>query len=253
VANASRVDAYLVAGGRFHDFDFARLELLKLIAEHPHIRVKVAADYEDVATLTSASVLISYTCDVRPSIEAQQAIRSWVEQGGRWMALHGTNAALERTDPTWSAPRMFPVWADTLGSQFVAHPPIVPYPVQVADPTHWLVEGITEFDTDDELYVMDYPNRDVLRPLLHTHWQGIARGFAESDWTTGPDEHLIMYLRPLGAGGVLYNTLGHCRGHWDMTSVGVDYYPNVDRGSWAEPQYYELLRRSLRWALGADR
>ena len=30
---AGRIDVYLVCGGRYHDFDFARLELLKLLAE----------------------------------------------------------------------------------------------------------------------------------------------------------------------------------------------------------------------------
>ena len=29
-----RKDMYLVCGGKYHDFDFARLELLKLLAEH---------------------------------------------------------------------------------------------------------------------------------------------------------------------------------------------------------------------------
>ena len=36
-----RIDAYLVAGGRYHDIDYARLELLKLLAEHPYIKLKV--------------------------------------------------------------------------------------------------------------------------------------------------------------------------------------------------------------------
>ncbi|MBA4811113.1 MAG: ThuA domain-containing protein, partial [Acidimicrobiales bacterium] len=42
--NPEKVDAYLVAGGRFHDIDYARLELLKLLSEHPYIRVKVGSD-----------------------------------------------------------------------------------------------------------------------------------------------------------------------------------------------------------------
>ena len=73
---AERVDAYLVAGGKYHYIDFARLELLKLLAEHEHLRVRVAADYEDTASIEKASALISYTCDVRPSESAQLAIRS---------------------------------------------------------------------------------------------------------------------------------------------------------------------------------
>ena len=59
-----------------------------------------------------------------------------------------------------------------------------------------------------------------------------------------------MYLRELGDGAVLYNTLGHCRGHYDMVPV-LEYYPRVERCSWDKPEYFELLRRSLRWARGA--
>ena len=32
---AGRVDVVLVAGGRWHDFDYARLQLLTALAEHP--------------------------------------------------------------------------------------------------------------------------------------------------------------------------------------------------------------------------
>ena len=43
---AERINACLVAGGRYHDIDFARLEVLKLLAEHEHVRVTVLPDYE---------------------------------------------------------------------------------------------------------------------------------------------------------------------------------------------------------------
>ena len=247
----SRIDAYLVAGGKYHDVDFARLELLKLLAEHDEIRVRVAADYEDVDAIAASAFLVSYTCDVRPSQGAQDAIRAWVEGGGRWLALHGTNSALDLPRPNGvEAPRCFPTWAETLGSQFIAHPPIMPYKVSTTDPSHWLVAGVGEFETDDELYCSEYHDRDHLQALLHTTWTGQARGFEENDWTQGDGRHLVMYVRPLGSGTVLYNTLGHCRGNYDMTMAGVPYYPKIERGSWAAPQYYELLRRSIRWARG---
>ncbi len=251
-AHPERVDAYLVAGGRFHDIDYARLQLLTLLAEHPHVRVRVAADYEDVAAIAASSFLVSYTCDVRPSDAAQAGIRDWVDAGGRWLALHGTNAALDFAPPApVEAPRCFPTWARTLGTQFVAHPPIAPFPVEVADPEHWLVRGIEPFETDDELYLCDYHDRDQLHPLLHTRWQGEAPGFAEDDWTECDPVHLVMYTRPLGEGAVLYNNLGHCRGHWDMPEA-VAYYPRVERCSWDIPQYHELVRRGLRWAMGQE-
>ena len=246
--SGSRIDVTLVVGGKFHDFDFARLELLTLLAEHEELRVRVQPDFEDHAAIAKGSILVSYTCDVRPSEGAQRAVRDWVESGGRWLALHGTNAALVLGGPNGvDSPRAFPLWVETLGSQFVAHPPIAPYTVEVTAPDHWLVAGIEPFETDDELYLSEYHDREALEPLLHTTWQGDARGFVESDWTTTDSRHLVMYLRPLGQGAVLYNTLGHCRGHYDMTPM-LDYYPRIERGSWDQPAYYELLRRSLRWA-----
>jgi type 1 glutamine amidotransferase len=247
-----RIEVTLVAGGKYHDIDFARRELLGLLAEHDEFRVRVQPDYEDMDGITSAEILVSYTCDVRPSEKAQRAIRDWVENGGRWVALHGTNSALTLGGPNGvESPRVFPLWAETLGSQFVAHPPIQPYTVAVSDPSHWLVAGIESFDTDDELYLSEYADRDSLHPLLHTTWSGEATGFAEADWTSGDPTHLVMYLRHLGSGAILYNTLGHCRGHYDMKPV-LDYYPRIERCSWEKPAYYELLRRSLRWARGLD-
>ena len=240
----------LVTGGKYHDFDFARRELLDLLAEHDEFRVRVQPDYEDADAIAAAEILVSYTCDVRPSERAQRIIRDWVEGGGRWVALHGTNSALgDAAVRPVATPRPFPIWADMLGSQFIAHPPIEPYPVEVSEPSHWLVAGVEPFEATDELYLSEYPDRTALVPLLHTTFQGTAAGFAESDWTTADSQHLVMYLRPLGSGGVLYNTLGHCRGHYDMVPV-KDYWPTIDRCSWELPVFYELLRRSLRWARG---
>jgi|TARA_Y100001936_G_scaffold108176_1_gene106258 type 1 glutamine amidotransferase len=247
-----RVDAYLVAGGRFHDIDFARLELLKLLSEHPHVRVTVGSDYEDITAITACSLLISYTIDVRPSEEAQLAIRDWVSDGGRFLALHGTNSAIDFNPPNpVGSPRCFPIWAELLGSQFISHPPIAPFPVTMSNPDHWLVKGIEPFETDDELYLSEYHDRDSLEPLMHTEWSGDTPGFEDADWNDCDPVHLIMYLKSHGKGKILYNNLGHARGHWDMTEA-VEYYPKIERGSWEVPQYYELLRRGIRWGLGEE-
>jgi hypothetical protein len=242
------LDAVLVAAGKYHDVDFARLELLKLLAEHENVRVRVCADYADTAAIAKAKFLVTYCCDVRPTEVQQDALAAYVQAGGRWIALHGTNAALDFTPKGVDAPRCFPKLAHTLGSQFVAHPPIAPYRVKLSDASHPLVAGIKEFDTDDELYLCEYHEREKLQPLLETEYSGDAKGFVEADWSH-TKQHLVMYLRPLGQGAVLYNTLGHCRGHYDMRPV-MDFYPKIERCSWDKPEYYELLRRSLRWALG---
>jgi len=234
--------AYLVAAGDYHDIDFARLEILKLLAEQPTIRTRVAADYHDIEAIRASDFLITYTCNVVPSETEQAALKDYVAGGGRWFALHGTNSILKFLDDRRvDSPEIAPVLMQTLGTQFIAHPPIVPYRVNVADPEHALVQGIEGFETDDELYLCRI--HGDLHVLLDTRYTGEARGFVEDQW---PDDEPrpVYYINRVGDGEVLYLTLGHCRGHYDMRPM-IDYYPTVERGSWAVPEYYELLRRGI--------
>ena len=75
----ARINAYLVTGGWWHDFDFARLELLKLLAQDDRVRVQVAQNYDDIEAIAACDFLVSYTCNVRPSADVQQRLRAWVE------------------------------------------------------------------------------------------------------------------------------------------------------------------------------
>ncbi len=238
--------ALLVCGGRWHDIDFARKELTSLLYEDPEIRTTVAGDFEDTDALAKADFLVTYTCDLDVSEQAQQALADFVRGGKRWFALHGTNSVMEFLKEGVAAPRTHPLLMRTLGSQFIAHPPIMPFRVEVSEPGHPLVKGIEPFDAEDELYLCEYHGK--LQPLLETRFTGVAHGFVEKDW---PDDEprLVMYLHPEERGEVLYLTLGHCRGKYDMRPM-MDIYPQVERGSWELPVYYELVRRGIRWAAG---
>jgi uncharacterized protein len=240
------VDAWLVCGGRYHDIDHARLELLRLLGEHPHVRVRVREDYRDLDGLEQADFLVTYTVDSAPDAAGAARLRDFVAGGKRWLALHGTNSILRQEGKGWIAPREAPVFMETLGSQFLAHPPIRPYRVEVTDPSHPLVAGIAPFDADDELYLSEL--HGPLQVLLHTRWAGKTRLFADGDWSVD-EPRPVMYLKQVGAGEVLYFTLGHTRGRHDMRPL-MDSYPHEERGSWKVPAFHELLRRSLRWAAG---
>ena len=241
-----RIDCVFVAGGKYHDIDFARLEVLKLLAEDDRVRTRVFEDYACLDALEGADFLVTYTCDVTPSLPQQEALRRFVERGGRWYALHGTNAILRFLDSGLvDSPRWAPHMMETLGSMFVAHPPIAPYRVTVADPAHELVAGVEPFEATDELYLSEYYAQ--LHVLLETEFEGAAPGFVEDQWAKA--KHPVFYIRRLGQGAVLYLTLGHCRGHYDMQPL-MDFYPQPERGSWELPVYYQLLRRGIAWAKG---
>lgn len=241
-----RVEAHLVAAGRHHDIDFARLELLKLLAEQPHIRTSVAMDYGDQDRLAACRFLITYTCDIMPTPDELAGIRRFLDNGGRWLALHGTNSILRFTqDGRVDCPDERPDVMELLGTQFKAHPPIGPFRVEVTGGDHPLTAGIADFDVVDELYLSD--RRAPIDVLMQTRFDGTTERFTCSDW---PDAIApILYLRQVGAGAILYNTLGHCRGHHDLVEL-TPFYPHPERGAWNYPVYYEMLRRGLRWALG---
>jgi type 1 glutamine amidotransferase len=240
-----RIKGYLICGGEFHDMDFARLQLLGLLYEHEQIRVRVAEDYRDIEAIAAADFLVTYTCNVLPEPNQEHALREFLSGGGRWLALHGTNSILRYVKGSgWEAPKSAPGFMQLLGSQFIAHPPIAPHRVEVSDHAHPLVKGIQPFETDDELYLCDeYPDNHL---LLHARFTGDAPGFAVRSWPQDTPR-AVLYLRRHGAGELLYCTLGHCRGRYDMQPL-MEEYPQVERGSWKLPVFYELLRRGVRWA-----
>lgn len=238
------VKCLFVASGKYHDIDFARLEVLKLLAEHQNIRTRVLESYDDIEAIQNSDFIISYTCDVVPGLEAQEALREFVSNGGRWYALHGTNSVLRFLENGLvDSPRVAPHFMETLGSTFVAHPPIAPYEVNVVQKEHPLTKGVENFETTDELYLMEtYAELDV---LMDCEFSGKAEGFVESEWPKS--RHPIFYIREIGEGKVLYLTLGHCRGHYDMQPL-IDFYPEVERCAWDLPVFYDLLRRGIKWA-----
>ena len=91
---ADRLDVYLVAGGKYHNIDYARLELLKLMAEQPRLKIQVGADYSDIDAICEADFIVSYTCDVIPTPEQTVRLCDYMREGGKWFALHGTNSIL---------------------------------------------------------------------------------------------------------------------------------------------------------------
>ena len=84
---SARRDILLICGGLYHDIDFVRLELLKLLAEDDRNRVTVREDYSDIDALDKADALITYTCEVLPGESEQDGLAQFLGNGKRWLAL----------------------------------------------------------------------------------------------------------------------------------------------------------------------
>lgn len=245
---AGRLDVFFVCAGKYHDIDFARVEVLKLLQEDDRFRVRVVEDYSDSEGLNNADLLITYTCDLVPSAAELEGLQRFLRSGKRWFALHGTNSILKfLKNGLVDCPDDAPEFMKMLGSQFVAHPPICTFRVDVSDPHHPLTRGIEPFEVEDELYLSrktaDY------HLLLETRYAGKAEGFVEDTWRDDAPQP-VFYLNSYDGGEVLYLTLGHCRSKYDLQSIGVAVYPKLERCAWQYPVYYDLLRRGIRWAAG---
>jgi type 1 glutamine amidotransferase len=223
--------ANLVCGSpaRNHDFDFARYRLAEALYSAGDIRTDSWNNYDAGETIADGDMLVSYTSQVPVSDENCSAIRSFLERGGRWFAIHASNSVRDN-----------PYLPGILGSRFITHPPYTHFPVSVDRPDDPLLKGIDPFEVDDEIYVIEHS--DDIEVLLSTRWGGEGIGGRQVEEGLRP----LMYRRRLGDGEVLYLALGHCNRPFDSPRPGT-LQPDR-RGPWQMPVYRELIRRGIDWA-----
>src|SRR5829696_4801184 len=125
---------HLIVGGyppgspAAHDMDYVRLRLLEELAGQDGRHTTVSSDYADLGRwLPSARLLLTYVAGPVPSEDDRAHLRSWLEAGGRWLALHGTSggkaARVERDGRRGRMMVRQPHHA-TLGGFFLNHPPV---------------------------------------------------------------------------------------------------------------------------------
>src|SRR5215207_2961951 len=98
--SAAPLVAYLICGSpdRNHDCDFARIRLGQALYDAGGIWTDVALNYADTARLELADLLVTYTAGVQVGAAECEALRRFLERGGRWFALHGTNAGVDNAE-----------------------------------------------------------------------------------------------------------------------------------------------------------
>jgi type 1 glutamine amidotransferase len=247
------VDVLLVVGGKWHDLDFARRELLVLLGDHDAVRCTVRDDFTDTDAIDQADVVIAYTCDVRPTPQQSAALTAKVHGGGRLLALHATNSAIDAPAPgeqrMFSVPDAMPEFTALIGSRFLAHPRIAPARIDVCQPQDRLVLGIESFETTDPASVCAWA--PDLAVILATALTAQCPGFPDAGVEVGA-RLPVLYRRQAGAGVIVYFTLGHCRGRFDVRDMGIDDLGHTDRIAWDSPQYRAVLKRCVDWAVHGD-
>lgn len=248
---------HLITGGKYHDFDLARRTLLTIMAEDDQIGATCAEDFSGLEKLADHAGIILYTCDLLPTDAEASALEAFVRQGGRLLALHASNAPIDFTDgPVIEsgnvripglikepAETIAPKFMTLLGSRFRGHLPYQPITVNVTDHHHDLTRGLTDFIISDEPYVAALLDADA-HILLTARYKGDAPGY-ELGFIADDTPRPQLYVRSHGAGAVVYCTLGHACGRFDLRPLMDETAATV--GPWDNPDYLEILRRGVQW------
>jgi hypothetical protein len=251
--------------------DYARLRLLQLLHEQPHVHTTVANDFTDIATwLPDSQLLLTYVAGPYLNDAQNDVVRQWLEAGCRWFALHGTSGgkAVRLGEDRRSKKMVKTSHHDTLGSFFLNHPPLRKFQVTVTDREHVLTRGLpASFEVIDELYLIELQAPAASRVLLTTE---LARdpsppgfGFVyDQDTALLPDgkTRVLGYTRTLGKGGVAYIALGHCHTPVtnrprvvDTSAQESGSLPALFRGAWETEPFERLLRNGIAWGIGGER
>lgn len=258
--------AHLIAGGfprgalAGHDHDYARLQLLGLLAEQ-EIPASVGNDFADVEKwLPVSRLLITYVAGPYPDATQCTAMQQWLQAGGHWLALHGTSGGkAERVEGMRSRRTVKSVHHALLGSYFLTHPPIRRFRVDVVDRDHPITRGIgASFEVDDEPYFVELQDPGSTRVLLTAEYGPNA--VSPSIGTIYPSDTSLLadgrtrvlgYTRAVGDGGVTYFALGHCHNPAIRAARGADAAdptPATFHGAWENNAFLALLRNTIKFS-----
>lgn len=267
MADIAHQRAHLVTGGfppgsnAGHDHDHARLQLLTLLAEK-QISASVGNDFADVEKwLPVSRLLVTYVAGPYPNAEQCGRLKSWLEAGGHWLALHGTSGGrAERVEGLSQRRTVKSEHHALLGSMFLTHPPACRFRVDVRDGDHPVTRGLaTSFEVEDEPYFIELQAPASAHILLTAEY-GAAGRWPVVETLYGADTSLLPdgrtrvlgYSRQIGAGAVTYLALGHC--HSPTTRSGMNAAAGsapaaTFRGAWESAAFKTLLSNAVSWSI----
>ena len=214
--------------------------------------------------LPGSQLLITYVAGPFPNAEQNQFLRQWLEDGGRWLGLHGTSGgkAAPVGDDRTVRKMVKANHHNTLGGFFLNHPPLRKFQVDVTNSGHVLTKNLpASFDVMDELYLIELQDPAASQVFLTTE---LAKdpsppgfGFVyDTDTALQPDgkTRVLGYTRELGKGSVTYIALGHCHSPASNVQPFVDASvddsgttPKLFRGAWETSAFEQLLRNGIEW------
>jgi uncharacterized protein len=161
--------------------------------------------------------------------EQRAAFRSWIENGGSYLGIHGAGG-----DPVanhgHSSLADWKWYVDTLvGAQFVIHSGIVPGDIRLEDTKSPIVKNLPEtWHRSEEWYAFSESPRS--KPGFHIIATVDEKSYSPGRAAMGAD-HPLVWWHCVGKGHAVYSALGH---------AGAMY---------SEPLMIQLLENAMAWGL----
>jgi len=196
---AKRIRVLIVTGVDYpaHEWRKTAPVLKQILEQGGTTDVRVVEDpaFLDSATITNYDAVLLHFQNWEvpgPGAAARENLKRYVEHGGGLVSVHFACGAWHGEWPEFAG-LLGRVWRGTNGMQ---HDRRGPFTVQIVDQDHAVTRGLSDFETDDELYtclVGDAP--------IHVLAQAKSR--------VDQQQHPQAYVRDYGKGRVFLTTLGH--------------------------------------------
>jgi len=244
--------------------DFARRQLLGMLAKHDHAVSTVSSDFSDLGKwLAGTDLLLTYVAGPYPDDAQCAELNEWLRNGGRWLGLHGTSGGRAvKVEGSQRRKMVKLTHHDSLGCFFLNHPPIRRFEVKVVDSSHALTQGLpSSFEVSDELYLVEVTGECTVLLTTELEKDPSPDGFGfvydeDSSLLADGNTRILEYTRPVDKGEVAYIALGHCHSPASNVQPFIDesvarggVTPKVFRGVWEEPAFGKLIDNALRWGL----
>lgn len=199
VGAADKAGILLVTGVDYpgHKWRETAPALKRILEADQRLDVRIVEDphFLDSAALTNyAAVLLHFqNWEVPgPGAAARENLRRYVENGGGLLSMHFACGAWHGEWPEFQN-LVGRIWHGPNGPQ---HDRRGPFMVRISDQAHPVTRGISDFETDDELYT-------CLTGAAPIHLLAHAKSSVDQK------DHPMAFVREYGKGRVFLTTLGH--------------------------------------------
>ena len=209
-SRSARIEV-LVVGGRGHDWNGFFETVAPVLGKTGDFNLTLTGNLDDLkaGNISKYKVVLFYGSGGEFSDPAQESgLERFVKTGGGMAGVHATDA-FKQSDVYWRL----------LGGRFITHGG-GRFWLRPDDQKHPVVNGMADFEIEDETYTSQYHPGFKLHSLGH-----IDRG---------NEQQSMVWVQDYGQGRVFNTTLGH------------------DGAAWSNPNFQRLLARGLYWAAGHE-